>query len=190
MKAKAVFLDRDGTLIQERGHISVLGQVKFIKGAYTALRKLQNLGFKLIIVSNQSGVARGILTETEVQKVNRYILSELEKRAIKINRIYYCPHHPEYGNQRYLRNCTCRKPGSGMVKQAQKRLNLSAKNSYVIGDKMTDIELAKNIKGKGILVLTGYGKRELSRLNSRRGRPDFVARNLLQAVKWIASNAK
>src|SRR3990172_3815549 len=129
MKAKAVFLDRDGTLIQERGHISVLGQVKFIKGAYTALRKLQNLGFKLIIVSNQSGVARGILTETEVQKVNRHILSELEKRA-------------------------------------------------------------KNIKGKGVLVLTGYGKRELSRLNSRRNRPDFVARNLLQAVKWIASNAK
>jgi D-glycero-D-manno-heptose 1,7-bisphosphate phosphatase len=190
MKNKAVFLDRDGTLIQERGHIGTIRQVRFIKGTFKALKQLSQKGYKLVIVSNQSGVARGILSQSQVKKVNRYILETLSLHDIKIDALYYCPHHPRYGNGSYKKKCTCRKPAAGMAKTAQKKLNLSLRKCYVIGDKLTDIEMAQKIKAKGILVLTGFGKEQWSEADNHSGRPDFLAKNILDAVNWIVSHSK
>ena len=190
MKSSAVFLDRDGTLVEERGHISSIKQVKFIRGAFAALRKLRKLGFKLVIVSNQSGVARGILTEAQVRKVNQYILSELEKRGLRMDGLYYCPHHPKRGNGSFTRKCSCRKPSDGMIQKARKRLNVDTHKSYVMGDKLTDIEMGRKVKSKTILVLTGFGREELARQKGRFGKPDKLAEDIADAVKWIARDFK
>ena len=185
VKHRAVFLDRDGTLIQELGHIGHIKQVKFIKGVFTALRQLRGHGFKLVIISNQSGVARGIITRPQVEKINRYVLKNLFQRDISIDGIYYCPHHPKQGHNIYRRKCSCRKPAVGMVRNAQRKLNLSTRKNYVVGDKLTDVELAKKIRAKGILVLTGFGNEQLSRSDNGTTKPDYVARNILQAARWI-----
>lgn len=190
MKNKAVFLDRDGTLIQERGHIGNIRQVRFIKGTFKALKQLSQKGYKLVIVSNQSGIARGILSQAQVEKVNRHIIESLSSHKIKIDALYYCPHHPKYGNGRYQKKCACRKPASGMAKTAQKKLKLSLRKCYVIGDKRTDIEMAQKIKSKGILVLTGFGREEWSTAGNHSGQPDFLARNILDAASWIVNNSK
>jgi D,D-heptose 1,7-bisphosphate phosphatase len=190
MKNRAVFLDRDGTLIEERGHISSPKQVRFIRGAFTALRRLQMLGFKLVIVSNQSGVARGILTEAQVRKVNQYILSELEKRGLRMDGLYYCPHHPKRGNGSFTRKCSCRKPSDGMIQKGRKRLNIDTQKSYVMGDKLTDVELGRKVRSKTILLLTGFGREELARRKGSLGKPDKLARNILEGVKWIARDVK
>ena len=188
MKNKAVFLDRDGTLIRERGHIGTIQKVRFIRGAFTALKKLRQSGFKIVIVSNQSGIARGIISQSQVEKVNRHILNVLNLHDIKIDALYYCPHHPKYGNGNYKKKCACRKPAAGMAKTAQKKLNLSLRKCYVIGDKLTDVELAQKINAKGILVLTGFGKEQLSGSDNQSAQPHFVARDILGASKWIVSN--
>lgn len=190
MRNKAVFLDRDGTLIQERGHIGTVRQVRFIKGTFKALKQLSQKGYKLIIVSNQSGIARGIISQAQVEKVNRHILKTLDLHDIKIDALYYCPHHPEYGNGRYKKKCACRKPAAGMANSAQKKLNLSLRKCYVIGDKFTDVEMAQKIKAKGILVLTGFGSEQWSGAKSHSARPDFLAENILHAVNWIVDNNK
>jgi len=190
MKNKAVFLDRDGTLIQERGHIGTIRQVRFIPGAFAALKKLRQSGFKIVIVSNQSGVARGIISQSQVEKVNRHILNVLNLHNIKIDALYYCPHHPQYGNGSYKKKCACRKPAAGMATTAQKKLNLSLRKCYVIGDKLTDVEMAQKIKAKGILVLTGFGREQWSKAENHPGQPDFLAKNILDAASWIVSNSK
>ena len=190
MGNKAVLLDRDGTLIQERGHIGTIRQVRFIRGAFTALKKLCRHGFKIVIVSNQSGVARDIISQLQVEKVNRYILETLNLHDIKIDALYYCPHHPRYGNGSFKKKCNCRKPAAGMAKTAQKKLNLSLRKCYVIGDKLSDIELAQKINAKGILVLTGFGREQWSGAENNCARPVFVAKNILDATKWIVSDCK
>ena len=190
MKNRAVFLDRDGTLVEERGHISSIKQVKFIRGAFAALRRLHRLGLKLVIVSNQSGIARGILTEAQVEMVNRYILEELKKRRIRIDDLRYCPHHPQRGTGRFTRRCSCRKPSDGMIQKARKRLNVDTHKSYVMGDKLTDIEMGRKVKSKTILVLTGFGREELARQKGRFGKPDKLAEDIADAVKWIARDFK
>lgn len=190
MKNKAVFLDRDGTLIRERGHIGTIQKVRFIRGAFAALKKLRQHGFKIVIVSNQSGIARGILSQSQVKKVNRYILETLSLHDIKIDALYYCPHHPEYGNGSFRKKCNCRKPAPGMAKTAQKKLNLSLRKCYVIGDKLTDVELAQKIKAKGILVLTGFGKEQWSKAENHTGQPDFLAKNILDAASWIVCHSQ
>jgi D,D-heptose 1,7-bisphosphate phosphatase len=190
MKDKVVFIDRDGTLIKERDFISDIGQVELIPGAAKALRILRQLGIKTVVVSNQSGVARGLLTESQVRLVNNHILRLLRKEGAEPDAVYYCPHHPAYGGQKYRRNCNCRKPATGMIKRAQKELSLSANSSYVIGDKLSDMELANKMKFKGILLKTGYGKQEISATGDRLVKLDFVAANLLRAVEWIAKDLK
>ncbi len=184
-KNRAVFLDRDGTIIQEVGHIGRISQVKFIRGAFTALRGLRELGFKLIVVSNQSGVARGIITLHQVQNVNEYITSKLRQKKLFFDDLRYCPHHPSDGNGKFRRKCSCRKPATGMIKMAQKKHNLSGKGNYVIGDKLTDVQLAKNIGAKGILVLTGFGRDQLAKSANKSIKPDYIAKNILDAARWI-----
>jgi len=184
---RVVFLDRDGTVTEEKDFISKIEEIKFIPGSKEALKTLQGLGYKLVIVSNQSGIARGIMTGEQVEEVNDFILKELQNEGIKIEGIYYCPHHPD-------ENCDCRKPRTGLIKRALQDHHLKLKGAWMIGDKLSDVLLGKNIKGKSILVLTGYGQGVKQRIESNLEiydwqKPDYIAKDLLEAASFIKSEA-
>ncbi|MCJ7496612.1 MAG: HAD-IIIA family hydrolase, partial [candidate division Zixibacteria bacterium] len=185
---KAVFLDRDGTITVEKDFVSKIEEIEFIPGAKEGLKILQGLGYILVITSNQSGVGRGIMSEKQVEEVNNFILGELEKEGIKVSGIYYCPHLKE-------ENCHCRKPKTGLIEKALQNKYLKLRGSWVIGDKLSDVLLGKNINGKSILVLTGYGQGEKQKFESNLEiydwqKPDYVARNLLDAALFIESEIK
>lgn len=182
---KVIFLDRDGTLTLEKDFVSEIEQVEFVSGAKEALKILQGLGFKLVIISNQSGVGRKIMTEKQVEKVNDFILEEFENEGIKIEGVYYCPHHPED-------NCSCRKPKTGMIEKALLKHDLKLKDSWAIGDKLSDVLLGKNIRAKSILVLTGYGEEMRKKIESISEvfpwqKPDSMAKDILDAASYIES---
>ncbi len=186
MRQKAAFLDRDGTIIQENGYISKINQVEFIPGSIQAIRILKSLGYKIIVITNQSGVAQGYFTEKTLKKVHRYLQKELRKNKAGWDGIYYCPHHPRVGLKRYLKDCNCRKPQTGLVKLAVREHKLKLKGSVVMGDKLMDVGLGKNAKIKSILVLTGHGKNEAKKIGTfPKSKPDFIAKNLLEAVKLL-----
>jgi heptosyltransferase-2 len=182
---EVIFLDRDGTITEEKDFIYKIEEIKFIPGSKEALKILQGLGYKLVIVSNQSGIARGIMTVEQVEKVNDFILKELERDGVKIEGIYYCPHHPD-------ENCNCRKPKTGLIKRALQDHHLKLKNSWTIGDKLSDVLLGKNIKGKSISVLTGYGQGTKQKIESDSDvyewqKPDYMAKDFLEAASFIKS---
>ena len=178
-REKAVFVDRDGTLIHDKNFISKVEDVEFVPGSLEAIKIFRDMGYKVVIVSNQSGIGRGILTKEIVDKINEFILNQLRKEGLDVDGIYYCPHSPDD-------NCDCRKPNLEMVNRASSKLNLSLKNSWAVGDKLSDVMLGKNMGGKGGLVLTGYGKKELEKIKQSSSiKPDFVVENLLEAALII-----
>jgi len=186
MRQKAAFLDRDGTIIQENGYISKINQVEFIPGSIEAIQRLKSLGYKIIIITNQSGVAQGFFSEKSLKRVNNYLHRKLKQSKAGWDGIYFCPHHPRVGLKRYLKDCECRKPKTGLIKQAVKKHKLQLKGSVAIGDKLTDVGLGKNAKIKSILLLTGYGKKEAQKIGKvPKSKPDFIAHNLLDAVKYL-----
>jgi len=183
---RAVFLDRDGTLIKERDFISSTRQVKFIKGITTPLKQLRQAGYKLVIITNQSGVARGIFSETTLRRINQYIRDKLRKDGIIISRIYYCPHHPDGIIAKYRRKCDCRKPAPGMLHRARRELGVNLKKSWVIGDDRRDIICGKKVGAKTILVLTGKGRKTRRTLKPDEHRMiDFIAPDINAASEWI-----
>jgi len=178
-RQKAVFVDRDGTLIHEKNFVSRLEDVEFVPGSVEAIKMLKGLGYRVVIISNQSGIGRGILTEKIVEEINDFIVNQLKGNDVLVDGLYYCPHSPED-------DCSCRKPNLGLIDQASSELNLSLKNSWVIGDKDSDVMLATNMGGRAGLVLTGYGKKELEKIRlDSDAKPDFVADDLLGAALWI-----
>jgi D-glycero-D-manno-heptose 1,7-bisphosphate phosphatase len=150
MTAPPVFLDRDGTLIVEKKYLSDPDQICIEEGAAEGLSLLMAGGHPLIVLSNQSGIGRGIFNDGDAQRVNARIAAMLRERGVEITAWYWCPHAPEIA-------CACRKPLPGMAEAASRDWNLVLSGSYVIGDKQTDLELADAIGAKGILVTTGYG---------------------------------
>ena len=153
----AVFLDRDGTLIEERGYLDRLDLIEPFPWASAALRRLRDAGYALVLVTNQAGVARGYFDEAFVQEAHRHLAALLEADGVVLDGYYYCPHHPDGTVAGYRRRCRCRKPGPGMVEQAAADLGLDVSRSFVVGDKWLDVELAANAGARGILVRTGYG---------------------------------
>jgi D-glycero-D-manno-heptose 1,7-bisphosphate phosphatase len=153
----AVFLDRDGTLIEERGYLGKLEDIVLHAGAPAALRLLRDAGYSLVLVTNQAGVARGFFDEAFVREAHRYLAGLLAKEGIVLDGYYYCPHHPDGVVPEYARACRCRKPAPGMVEQAVRELGIAVEGSFVVGDKWLDVELATNTGARGILVRTGYG---------------------------------
>lgn len=149
-KKPALFIDRDGTLIEHIEYLHEADKVKFIPGALDALSKAQEKGYRLIIVTNQPGIGLGYYTKEDLFSVNRAMLHECSKAKIQIDKIYYCPHSKAEG-------CLCRKPGTEMIERAKHELNIDVERSFVIGDMTSDIELAKNSGCKGVLVKTGRG---------------------------------
>ncbi len=157
-RKEAVFIDRDGTIIVEKGFLSEPDDVELIPGAVDAVAKLNSAGFAVIIVSNQSGVARGYFDEEAVRNVNARVEKIFSDNGAAIDAIYYCPHYIGGSVEEYALDCPCRKPKTGMVEKAVGELNVIP--AFVIGDRKSDIELGKNLKIPAILVLTGYGKEQ------------------------------
>jgi len=171
-----IFLDRDGTIIHERGYLSDPEALELIAGAARAIRLINHLGFRAVMVSNQSGVARGYFPASVVDEINKRLSFMLNQEGAFLDGMYYCPHHPEEG-------CTCRKPEPGLLKRAAGELALDLSLSYMVGDKSDDIETIHRVGGKGIVVLTGHGRGEQT--DWQGGPPDFIAQDLLEAVYWI-----
>ena len=157
----AVFIDRDGVLNQDPPHYAHrLDQLALIPRSDDAIKLLKDNGYLVIVISNQSGVARGYYTENEVSSFNIALLTEIKKNGGDIDAIYYCPHHPDAKIEKYRLTCNCRKPKPGMLLQAAKEHNIDLQKSYVVGDKWSDIEAGKNAGCQTILVLTGHGTDE------------------------------
>ena len=170
---KAVFLDRDGTIIEDNGYLSKPSQVMFFNDSFDALRRLQK-DYMLFIVTNQQGISEGILTKEEVNCVNQYVVDSLKNAGINITNVYVCPHTK-------ADNCVCRKPNPYFLHKASKDYNIELENSFVIGDHPSDIQLAIKTKAKGIYLLSGHGKKHLSELNSN----EIVVSNINDAVSRI-----
>lgn len=171
----AVFLDRDGTIIEDADYCSRTEDVRILPAVLEAMRLLRFHGFKMAVVSNQSGVGRGYFTETEVEEVNRYIMEKLERCNAGIDGMYYCPHHPD-------ENCSCRKPKPGMILRASEEIGVDLGGSFMVGDKASDIETGKAAGCRTVLVTTGPARVEPTDIES-----DFIAGNLLEAARWIIS---
>lgn len=148
----AVFCDRDGTIIAERDYLSDPAGVELIPGAADGLRTLHEAGFALVIVTNQSGIARGLYTDADYTAVAARVEEVLARDGVRIDSVQYCPHHPDITGP-----CPCRKPDIGMYSTAAEELGIDLRASYYIGDKLTDVLPALELGGKGILVRTGYG---------------------------------
>lgn len=177
----AVFLDRDGVITEDPPHYAHrIDQLAIIPGSAEAIRLLNNHGYLVIVVTNQSGVGRGMFREEDVHLFHYEMKKRLAEESARIDAIYYCPHHPEAIVPEYRMMCGCRKPGPGMLIAAKEEFGISFENSLLVGDKWTDIEAGNSVGCKTILVLTGHGKNEYER---GRGNVCGIAKDLLTAVK-------
>jgi D-glycero-D-manno-heptose 1,7-bisphosphate phosphatase len=179
---KAVFMDRDGTIIEDIGYLNHPGAIQFIPGSIDAIKKLNASGYKVIVITNQAGVARGLVSENMLQTIDKTLHKWLLSSGAHLDGIYYCPHHPEHGYYPYKQICECRKPHPGLIKKAQRDFNIDLAQSYMVGDKATDIEAGQKAGVKTIHVLSGRGKDEKDKIKIA---PDHTAQNLTDAVNWI-----
>ncbi len=186
-----VFLDRDGTLIEEVGYIRDPADVRVLPGAAAAVRRMAAAGYLLAVVSNQSGLARGKFTRSEMDAVNGAFLAGFRKEGVVFDAVEYCPHHPEGAVAEYRRECSCRKPGIAMAESILRRLAVPEScPRFVVGDKMTDILFGIRLEAKTVLVGTGYGASE--REEARRGgvAPDAFLPGMPEAAEWILSEGR
>lgn len=175
----AAFLDREGTLVVEKEYLADPDQIELLPGAAEAVKRLNQWGYLVIGVTNQSGVARGYFGEDTVRAMNTRVTEMFAREGAVIHRIYYCPHYPGAGSP----PCECRKPGRGMIDRALSEFAIDLSRSFVAGDRPCDVLLGHAVGTAGILVLTGYGRQELAAWSESR-RPDFVADTLSDAVRW------
>ncbi|MBI4810172.1 MAG: D-glycero-beta-D-manno-heptose 1,7-bisphosphate 7-phosphatase [Ignavibacteriales bacterium] len=180
-----IFLDRDGTINHEVDFLRLPTDLKLIEGSAAAIQEANKLGWKVFIITNQSGIARGILTEEQLRHIHKVLIEKLEANGAAIDAIYYCPHHPEVGQPPYRMECDCRKPKIGMLKYAVNDFNISLQNSFIIGDKLIDIQTGNNSGMTSILVLTGYGREELKHCREQNVHIDYVAENLFDAIQFV-----
>jgi D-glycero-D-manno-heptose 1,7-bisphosphate phosphatase len=184
MPVAGVFLDRDGTIIEEVGYLDRVERVALYPWAVDAIRAFNRANLPVVMVSNQAGVARGLFTEAVVAEVHAHLESRLAEGGARIDAYYYCPHHPDGTVAEYARVCECSKPGRGLVDRASRELGIDPASSFVVGDRWLDVGLARTVGAKGLLVRTGYGaaeeRRPLEGLTA-----DAVVDNLAEAASWI-----
>ena len=184
--SRAVFLDRDGTVTEEVGYLTDLKALTLIPGAASAIRQLNEAGFKVILVTNQSGVARGLFPESLVHEAHARLAQMLEEEGARLDGVYYCPHHPKAGNLPYTMACDCRKPGTGLVDRAVKELDINVSHSFMVGDKWSDVELGQRAGMKSVLVNTGFAVDDTGNKRPDHVKdPNFTASNLTETVEWI-----
>ncbi|HEX9020654.1 MAG TPA: HAD family hydrolase [Nitrospirota bacterium] len=183
---RAVFLDRDGTVNEEVGYLSDLGKLRLIPGAGAAIRRLNEAGLTVVLVTNQSGVARGYFPESFVHETHALLADMLKEEGARLDGIYFCPHHPTAGDSGYTVACDCRKPGTGLIDRAARDLALDIRNSYVVGDKWSDVELGQRAGAHTVLVRTGFAHNDPGNVRPAHvSAPDFIAHTLVEAVEWI-----
>lgn len=181
MKKRAVFLDRDGVLISEVDYLSDPGKLKLIPGAAQAVARLRAAGYRVIVVSNQSGVARGVFSLSRLKQVNAKLRADLRAEGTRLDGLYVCPHHPDAPVARYRRNCLCRKPFPGMIRQAVRRFRLAVAQCFLVGDSTVDLEAATRAGCRPLLVRTGKGGRD----GAHDAAPEKVFADLPAAADWI-----
>jgi D-glycero-D-manno-heptose 1,7-bisphosphate phosphatase len=189
MSIPAVFLDRDGTLIEEVGYLDRPERVELYPWSIDAIRAFNRAGVKVVMVTNQSGVARGFFNEATVEEVHRHIAALLAEGGVHLDAYYYCPHHPDGKIAEYARTCDCRKPGRGLVDRAVGELGIDPSRSFAVGDRWLDVALARAVGARGILVRTGYGRGEESRPQNGLA-ADAIVDNLVEAAGWILRSLK
>jgi D-glycero-D-manno-heptose 1,7-bisphosphate phosphatase len=176
---RAVFLDRDGTINEEMGYINHLSRFRLLPEAAPAIRRLNEAGLPVVVVTNQSGAARGYFPPSLVDEVHRHLEDLLAQEGARVDAIYACRHAPDA-------RCSCRKPQPGLLLQAAQDLNLDLSRSFLVGDRFVDLQTAANAGVQGILVLTGYGLGEYEQFfGKKQPDPVHVARTLLDAVDFI-----
>lgn len=186
MKKPAVFMDRDGTINEQMGHINHLSRFVVLPRVPEAIALLNRAGFLALIVSNQSGVAQGYAPLELVHEVHRRLESVLRENGAFLDGIFFCPHHPRGTVPQFAGECDCRKPKTGLIDQARKALEIDMARSYVVGDRCQDIRLAHRSGIPGILVKTGYGLGEAEHvLPGVPEKPAHIAEDLYGAVRWI-----
>ena len=203
MTTPAVFLDRDGTLIEERGYLDRLELLSVFPWTADALRLLKRAGFALVVVTNQSAIARGIIDEDFLARVHQELSARLARGGAAIDRYYHCPHLADAPVERYRQACRCRKPGPGMIEQACRDMDLDPARSFTIGDRWLDVACGVGAGTRAIRVRTGHGAAEpetppatlaadLSRprdAGSRVAAADIILDNLMEAAGWILRNS-
>ncbi|MDT4969748.1 MAG: D-glycero-D-manno-heptose 1,7-bisphosphate phosphatase [Acidobacteriota bacterium] len=191
MKRRAVFMDRDGTISEEVGYVNHPSRYKVFPFAGEAVRKLNEAGWLAILVTNQAGVARGYFTEDVIGAVHDVLKLELNRENAKLDGIYYCAHHPTVGELPYRVDCDCRKPRPGLIQSAARDFDIDLTESWMIGDRYSDIELARNAGVHAGFVMSGYGRGEWTyQRGGWKHEPDLVAENLLEAVERIVQGPK
>lgn len=189
---RAVFLDRDGVVNVEDDHIRDTARFRLYPDALPAIKRLNGAGFRVVIITNQSGVARGYMTERTVNEIHGLLRHWAGQAGARIDRIEYCPHHPEGSVEPYARECGCRKPKPGMILKAAGEMGLDLRGSYIVGDKLTDTALGPVIGARAaLLVRTGFGRREEEKVGrGEAAAPDHVADGIGDAVDWILKDAE
>lgn len=182
MLVRAVFFDRDGTLNYDPGYLGDPNLVKLYPNVPEGIRKLKDNGFKIIVISNQSGIARKLITHSDVRAVNKRINEILSDNNSEVNDFYYCSSHPDFSS---LDECKCRKPSPSMVFTASKEHNIDLKNSFFVGDKAIDVECGNNAGIETILVMNGKNKEEINSLQKQDKSVNFIAKNFLDACNHI-----
>jgi D-glycero-D-manno-heptose 1,7-bisphosphate phosphatase len=186
MKKPAVFLDRDGTINEQMGYVNHLTRFVVLSGVTEGIRLLNGHGFHVVVVTNQSGVARGYFPIGLVHEIHDFMKAYFRKNRAAVDGIFFCPHHPGGSVPEYATQCNCRKPKIGLVEQACNHMDIDLPRSYVIGDRCDDIELAERAGMKGILVKTGYGLGEIDHVLPLRAlKPAHIAEDLFHAARWI-----
>ena len=183
LEGYTIFLDRDGTLNEDPGYLRSASELKLLPGVAAALARLKSAGARLVVVTNQSGVGRGFLSLKDLEAIHARLEGLLEQRDAAVDAIYFCPHHPDDG-------CRCRKPATGMIDRAVSELQIDLQKSYLVGDHASDIQLAKAVGAKSILVTSGkVDEQALNMLRAARAMPDLVAPSMAETAEWILNDA-
>jgi len=185
MKKKAVFLDRDGTLNVDSAYPSRYDEISIYPESFEAVRKFNRAGLLAVVVTNQSAIGRGLLTEDELKDIHARLSASFASHDSRLDAFYFCPHHVLAADPRYRQECDCRKPNPGLALRAAADLGIDLGSSYMVGDKAEDIIFGINIRAVPVLVLTGAGRESLEKLREQGLEPAHVAENILKAADWI-----
>jgi D-glycero-D-manno-heptose 1,7-bisphosphate phosphatase len=185
MKRKAVFIDRDGTLNVDAAYASRYEQITVYPESYKAVKKINEAGLLAVVITNQSAVGRGLLTEDDLNHIHARLSASFAGHGARLDAIYFCPHYTLSPDPRYGKECDCRKPNTGLALRAAAELGIDLASSYMIGDKDEDIIFGMNIQAVPVLVLTGSGRESLEKLRENGLEPAYVAETILHAADWI-----
>ncbi len=190
-KRPAVFLDRDGTINEQMGYINHVSRFHLLAGVGAAIRRLNEHNIPVVVVTNQSGLARGYFPASLLDQVHQLMQAQLAAEGARIDGLYVCPHHPEAKEERYRVRCDCRKPGTGLLEQAAREMDLDLARSFMVGDRWSDLECGARVGATPILVLTGYGRGDHAYIGpAKQLQPALVAEDLAAAVDWILARLR